>query len=98
VSGSCEGTTGIIIDDIIATGGTAIQVAHELIARGYTTIEGYFVHPVFAGDAITQLRSSDFSKLYVSNTLPLPADAQHAFIQQFDVSTIIVEALHNIIG
>jgi ribose-phosphate pyrophosphokinase len=98
IAGDCHGATAVIIDDIIATGGTAIQVAHELAERGYTNIEGYFVHPVFAGDAVARIETSDFDRLYVSNTLPLPSGTKDSFIQQFDVSHNIVELLRKIIG
>lgn len=93
-NGDCRGTTGIIIDDIMATGGTAINVADALHDRGYKKIYGYFVHPVFAGDAIERIQESSFNTIYVSNTLPLPAAAQNKpFIKQFDVSNIIIKAV-----
>ena len=99
ISGDCQGTIGIVIDDIIATGGTAINVCDLLPGRGFQNVYGYFVHPVLAGNVVERLKASCFDTIYVSNTLPLPLDAQNKpFIKQFDVSSIIVTQLQKIVG
>jgi ribose-phosphate pyrophosphokinase len=88
------GITAVVIDDIIATGGTVLNVGNRLFERGYATIVGYFVHPVLAGDAVRRLKGSSFSSIYVSNTLPLSLEAAHAeIIKTFDVSPLIIEYL-----
>ncbi len=97
--GSCVGTTAIMIDDIIATGGTAINVADTLPQMGYQEIMGYFVHPVLAGTAIEKIAKSSFEKIFVSNTLPLKKAAQEsAKIAVFDVSAILVEKLESLLS
>ncbi len=94
MQGSCKEVIGIVIDDIIATGGTVMNVCNTLPSRGYEEVMGYFVHPVFAGPALERIATSCISQLFVSNTLPLSKEAQNFYkIKQFDVSPIIVEAL-----
>lgn len=96
--GNCVGTTGIILDDIIATGGTAIHVCNALPAMGYQQIYGYFVHPVLAGPAIERIQESAFSKIFVSNTLPLSKAASAASkIAVFDVSGILIDTLRQLV-
>ncbi len=97
--GQCKGTIGIIIDDIIATGGTAINVANTLSTCKYQSIYGYFIHPVLAGDAIENLKKSVFKTIYMGNTIPLPfaADDQPN-MKQFDVSPVIINALKKVLG
>jgi ribose-phosphate pyrophosphokinase len=98
VDGERRGSTAIIIDDIIATGGTVLNVASWLTQQGFKDIYGYFVHPVLAGDAVARLRDSEFSLINVSNTLPLSEYAQQLpMIRQFDVSHDIVAALKNFV-
>lgn len=70
--GSCSQTTGIIIDDIIATGGTAINAANKLHEMGIEHIYGYFVHPVLPDGAPQRIEESRFKKVFVSNTIPRP--------------------------
>lgn len=93
--GECDGANAIILDDIIATGGTAINAATRLAQRGTASIDGYFVHPVFAGNALAQIKESEIKTIWVSNTLPLPQAAQ-GWIKQFDVSDLIIDALKKI--
>ncbi len=60
----------IIIDDIFDTGSTALSAADELKKRGFSHISGYFVHPVFAGDAQEKIERSVFEKVYIYDTIP----------------------------
>lgn len=95
-NGHCKGTIGIIIDDIIATGSTAINVAHTCT---YQSLYGYFVHPVLAGNAVERLAKANFKTIYVGNTLPLSPQAQRQpFIKQFDVSNMIIDELKKIMS
>lgn len=89
---------GVIVDDIIATGGTAINVCNKLCEQGFSTIYGYFVHPVLAGPALERLQKSHFAKIFVSNTLPLSEQAHETgMIELFDVSDPIIGKLQEIL-
>jgi ribose-phosphate pyrophosphokinase len=85
--GSCSQTTGIVIDDIIATGGTAINAANKLYEMGIEQVYGYFVHPVLPHGAQTRIEESIFKKVFVSNTIPRPD--LRGKIEVFDVSVIV---------
>ena len=90
----CDGIIGIVIDDIISTGGTAINVCSALPEMGYATISGYFVHPVLAANALERMRNSCFRSIFVSNTLPLSPEMNDLpFITVFDISEDIVSVL-----
>jgi ribose-phosphate pyrophosphokinase len=94
-SGSCKGKTAIIIDDILDTGGTALNVCKELQQLGFQDIFGYFVHPVFSSDAQERIERSIFTKVFISNTIPLRSRSQK--IGVFDVSGPIIEALNQLL-
>ena len=99
LAGECKGTTGIIIDDIIATGGTALNVCNSLPEMGYENIYGYFVHPVLAGNAVERIAKSCFLKIFVGNTLPLRKEAlESSDIEVFDVSSVIVSELKRLLS
>ncbi|MCX5922385.1 MAG: ribose-phosphate pyrophosphokinase [Candidatus Dependentiae bacterium] len=93
-SGDCVGTTAIIIDDMIDTGGTALHVCDALREQGFSTIYGYFVHPVLSGTAIDLLEKSHFTAVYVANTISLQKTSPK--IKQFDISSLIIDTLKNI--
>ena len=89
---------GVMVDDIISTGGTAVNACSMLHDQGFSTMYGYFVHPVLAGPAIERVKESHFAKIFVGNTLPLSEQARSSeFIQQFDVSDAIVAKLQEIL-
>ena len=89
--GTCRGTTAIIIDDIIATGGTVLQAVDKLDSMGFKQLYGYFIHPVFAGNAFEKIIASKLQKIFVSNTIPL--QQQNAKVEVFDVSKPIIAAI-----
>lgn len=95
--GECGKDVGVMVDDIIATGGTAINVCSMLHEHGFSTMYGYFVHPVLAGSALERIKDSHFAKIFVGNTLPLSSAAQEVdHIEPFDVSDAIIEKLQEI--
>lgn len=94
-SGSCRGKTAIIIDDILDTGGTALNVCKELQQLGFQNIFGYFVHPVFSKDAQERIERSIFTKVFVSNTIPVRSRLHKIGI--FDVSAPIIEAINQLL-
>jgi len=90
----CEGTVGVMVDDIVSTGGTAANVAHLLSGEGYREMFGYFVHPILAGNAVERMRESGINAIFVSNSLPLAAAVKAIpFITVFDISEDIVSVL-----
>ncbi len=90
----CDGIIGVVIDDIISTGGTAINVCGTLPQMGYSSVYGYFVHPVLAANAVERMQNSCFNSIFVSNSLPLAPDMNGLpFITVFDISGDIVSVL-----
>jgi len=71
--GEVEGRRAIIIDDIIATGGT-VRKALELLRKGRAKeVYGAFTHGVFAGDVLDRLAKFPLlEKIIVTNTIPPP--------------------------
>ncbi len=70
-TGAGDGTIAIIVDDIIDTGGTAINVCDALKRQGFEKVFGYFVHPVLSGNASEKIEKSGFDTVFVSNSIPV---------------------------
>lgn len=86
-SGLCQGKVAIIIDDIIDTGGTALHVCDELTAIGFEKVYGYFVHPVFSGDTLNKIKASQFTHIFVANTIDVPHVSEYEKVSVLDVSS-----------
>lgn len=59
----------LIIDDIIATGNTVIEVAKTLHKLGATQVSVWVTHGIFSGDAVAAIEKSSIQKVYVTNTV-----------------------------
>lgn len=90
--GFCQGTKAIIIDDMIDTGGTALNVCNALAEQGFTDIYGYFMHPVLSGYAAQMVQQSLFKHLYVSNSIEL-GNKLMPKCEVFDISELLVEQI-----
>lgn len=65
----------IIVDDIIASGGTLCEAAKMLKNHGAKRVSAYITHPVLCGNALKNIEQSVLDTLYVSDTIPLDSDA-----------------------
>jgi ribose-phosphate pyrophosphokinase len=92
---STNARKALVIDDMIDTGATALQVCVELRNKGFECIIGYFVHPVLSGAAVQQLQASYFERIYVSNTIELVSLPPKFEI--FDIHKLLVEEIKKLI-
>ena len=68
-SPSLKGRTPVLVDDIIATGGTMAEAVRRLLARGLAAPACLAVHAVFAGDAERSLREAGASTVVTCDTI-----------------------------
>src|SRR2546421_4010954 len=71
VIGEVEGRIGLIVDDMIDTGGTIARAADILFDSGAADVIVAATHAVLSDPATERLRDSKISELIVTNTLPL---------------------------
>ena len=69
-NGTIKAKKVLIIDDIIATGNTIIEVSKMLTALGAQYISVWATHGAFSTNAIHNIEQSTIRKIYVTNTLP----------------------------
>ncbi|MGR3293944.1 MAG: ribose-phosphate diphosphokinase [Candidatus Scalindua sp.] len=98
VIGDVEGRNAIIIDDLIATGGTICQAARVLKEKGAKDIYVGATHPVLCGDAIEKLAEAPIKEIAVTDTIPLNDQAKSlgAKIKVLSVSRLLGEAIKRI--
>lgn len=96
VIGEVEGKRALIFDDEIATGGSVIQAAEALFARGATEVCVGAVHGVLCGDAPKRLLESPIKEVVVSNTVPVPQEKRNGKIKVLSVAKLFAEAIRRI--
>jgi ribose-phosphate pyrophosphokinase len=79
--GDVRGRPCLVVDDVIISGSTLIEVAEQLIVRGATRVTAAVTHAVLSGDAAERLERSPIERLYVTDTVenhpsPLPPKAR----------------------
>jgi ribose-phosphate pyrophosphokinase len=95
--GEVSGKVAIIIDDMISTGGTLIEAAHQLHERGATAVYAAAVHGVFADGALAQIAASRIERLWVTDTLAIDAAAGNgARIAVLSVAPLLAQAIQRI--
>ncbi len=98
VIGDVEGRNAIIIDDLIATGGSICQAARVLKEKGAKDIYVGATHPVLCGAAVEKLSEAPIKEIAVTDTIPLNDHAKSlgAKIKVLSVSGLLGEAIKRI--
>lgn len=96
VVGDVDGKTAIIVDDMISTGGTLVLAAESLKERGAEHIHAAATHGIFAADALSLIDRSPIERVFVTDTIPLPADGPSGKITTITVAPLLAEAIMRI--
>ncbi len=93
VIGDVEGRLCIITDDMIDTGGTMVSAAELLLERGAKEVWAMATHGVLSGPAIERLDKSPFTRIVLTNTLPLTDAQKIGRVEVLSVAKILADAL-----
>lgn len=86
IIGDVSGKEAVIIDDLIDTAGTVVQVAKTLKEQGADRVWAVATHPVLSGPAVERLKNSDLEKILVTDTIPLQEAARGS--SKFEVLSV----------
>lgn len=97
IIGDVQGKTCLLIDDMIDTANTLCKAASALKERGAERVLAYATHPVFSGEAINRLNTSDIDQVVVTDTIPLSAaGAECSRIRQVSIAGLLAETVRRI--
>lgn len=68
--GDVGGTTVLIIDDLIGTGGTMARAAQACQLNGARAVYAFAAHGLFTGNAASALRDPALARTFVTDTVP----------------------------
>lgn len=96
IMGEVKGKNVVIIDDLVATGGSLVEAAEALVKAGVKDIYAAITHPVLCADAIQKIEKSPIKELVVTNTIPLEKSRQIPKIKVLSVAGLLAEAIKRI--
>lgn len=79
VIGEVAGRTPIIIEDLIDTGTTIINVVEGLKERGANDVYICATHPVFSGPALERLDHPNIKEVIITDSIAIPDDHSEKF-------------------
>ncbi len=96
ILGEVEGRNAVLVDDLIATGGSLIEAATALKKAGVKKIYAAIVHGVLSGDAVKNIERSVIEELLITNTIPLTEEKESPKIKVLSVAPLLAEAIKRI--
>ncbi|HRU39972.1 MAG TPA: ribose-phosphate pyrophosphokinase, partial [Candidatus Goldiibacteriota bacterium] len=94
--GDVKGKDVLIPDDMVATGGTLVQAAKFLQARGARKIYACMTHGLFSGNAVEKIQNSPISEIVVTDTIPQDARKGMKKLTVLSVSELFGESIKRI--
>ncbi len=93
--GDVDGMHAIIVDDEIATGGTIIEAANFLMARGAKSVRVCATHGVLSGPAIDRINNSKILSVIVTDTIPI-REKKSSKLEVLSVAPLFAKAIRRI--
>ncbi|MEK6795369.1 MAG: ribose-phosphate pyrophosphokinase [Spirochaetota bacterium] len=96
IIGDVSGKDGVLIDDIIDTGGTIVKAAEALKKAGMRNIYVVATHGVFSRDALSRLENSLVDKVLVTDSIQNREIEKYKKFEVLSVSTLLAEGIRRI--
>jgi len=96
IMGEVNGKTAIIIDDLVATGGSLLEASEALKNAGALDVYAGITHAVLCGPAIERLSQSPIKKLIVTDTIYSETARNCDKIEIISVAPLLAEAIKRI--
>jgi ribose-phosphate pyrophosphokinase len=97
--GNVRGRTALLMDDMIMTGGTLLAAAEMLLQRGASSVYACATHAAFAPGTRELLEKSPFTKVLISDTVPLTSDGyddDDSKLEVISIAPLFAEAILHI--
>jgi ribose-phosphate pyrophosphokinase len=95
VIGSVDGKSCILCDDIVDSGGTLVNAADALLARGAKDVTAYITHGVLSGGAVARITHSRLKELVITDSIePTAAIKAAPNIRVVSIAQLFGEAIN----
>lgn len=98
IIGDVRDKTVLMVDDMIATGGTVAQAANLCKSKGARQVIAAATHGVLCGPAVEKLSQGAIAQVALCDTIPLPTEARKKLknVALLTVSELLGEAIRRI--
>jgi len=97
ILGKVEGKNAIVVDDLIATGGSLIEAVEALKKAKVKSICAAITHGVLSGPAVERVdKCKDLKELVITDSIPLEDYKKHPRIKVLSVAGLLGEAIKRI--
>jgi ribose-phosphate pyrophosphokinase len=96
IIGEVDGKNAVIIDDEIDTAGSLMEAVSALVANGAREIYSMATHGVFSPPALERIMDSPITEVVVTDTIPLPPEADRSRITVLSIAPLFGEAIRRI--
>lgn len=93
--GKISGLNVVFVDDMIGSGGSCVNAANAVRARGAKDIYMIASHLVYTEETWDNLRKANFKEIWVTDTCPFPKDKILPNMKVFSVDTLIARIIDN---
>ncbi|HYD10433.1 MAG TPA: ribose-phosphate diphosphokinase [Acidimicrobiales bacterium] len=93
VIGEVDGRRCVLIDDMIDTAGTIVAAGELLKEKGATEVWAMATHGLLSDPAVDRLKNSEFERVVITDTVPLPPEKAIDKIEVLSVAKIIGDAI-----
>ncbi|MEW6358886.1 MAG: ribose-phosphate pyrophosphokinase [Planctomycetota bacterium] len=96
--GEVKGKTVIMVDDMIATGGSIAAASKLVMDKGAKEVYVGATHGLFCGSAVERLSGAPIKEIAVTDTIPLRPDAERMGtpVKMLTISSLLGEAMRRI--
>jgi ribose-phosphate pyrophosphokinase len=91
--GDVKGKYAILLDDVLATGGSLCNAAKTVTEQGAKAVYACVTHPILCGDAVVNIKNSPIKELIVLDTIELSSDKKIDKIKTLSVAEYVGRAI-----
>jgi len=92
IVGKVQDRHAILLDDMIDTGGSLLQATMALRNMGAKSVMACATHPIFSGNAKSNIEKCEFSELIVTNTIPIEPEIR-PLVKVLSVAPLLGDAI-----
>lgn len=92
--GDVKGKYAILLDDVLATGGSICNAAQTVMNQGAKAVFACITHPILCGDAVEIIQNSPIEELVVLDTIELSPEKKIDKIKVLSVAKYVGEAIN----